>query len=223
MSRLAKPVQQLFGQVHLSLCANTTKDLTRDRVCNEFAKRMEGNVQTTYIFDDQVNANLQSGIETNPKQPAEGSFEDIWGQFRQQNSPLNWILFQTAMGDSHSIYKFGGGGMSEMIVNLEDQHVFYGIFKVLASSQAGSYISIRERFVFLCWVPEQTGVFARANVATQKQTLLKRLGTYHVEIRAEQREDIRREEIVKILDNACGSHKPQKYIFGPDDEVLCNV
>lgn len=184
---------------------------------------MDGNVQTTYIFDGQVDVKLQSSIETKPEQPGEGSFEDVWGQFRQQDSPLNWILFQIAKDECHNIYKYGGGGISEMIANLEDQHVLYGIFKVLASSQAGAYISIRERFVFLCWVPEHTGVFARANVATQKQTLLKRLGTYHVEIRAEQREDIRREEIVKILDNACGSHKPQKYIFGPDDEVLCNV
>ena len=33
--------------------------------------------------------------------------------------------------------------------------------------------------------------------------------------------DITREDIVKILDNSCGSHKPQKYIFGPGDEVQC--
>ena len=65
-------------------------------------------------------------------------------------------------------------------------------------------------------MPENAPVFTRARVATHKQ-----VQTYHAEIRAESLEDITREDIVKILDKSCGSHKPQKYIFGPGDEVVC--
>ena len=58
-------------------------------------------------------------------------------------------------------------------------------------------------------------------MATHKQVLLNKLQTYHADIRAETKEDVTREDIVSILDRSCGSHKPQKYIFGPGDEVVC--
>ena len=109
----------------------------------------------------------------------------------------------------------------KLMDKLDDSEVLYGIFKVNAFNKAGTCTSVRERFVFLIWVPENAPVFTRARVATHKQVLLKRLQTYHAEIRAESIEDITREDIVKILDKSCGSHKPQKYIFGPGDEVVC--
>ena len=99
--------------------------------------------------------------------------------------------------------------------------MLYGIFKVIAYNKAGTCTSIRERFVFLTWVPDNAPVFARARVATHKQVLLNKLQTYHADIRAETKEDVTREDIVSILDRSCGSHKPQKYIFGPGDEVVC--
>ena len=95
------------------------------------------------------------------------------------------------------------------------------LLDLIAYNKAGTCTSVRERFVFLTWVPDNAPVFARARVATHKQVLLSKLQTYHAEIRAESKEDITREDIVSVLDRSCGSHKPQKYIFGPGDEVVC--
>ena len=173
-----------------------------------------------YIFDItaediEFNSGLNEVVEK-----SETNFDDLWEEFKKQDSSINWILCQLAKDESLSAFAYGDNGFQEMIDHVDDNEVLYGIFKVNAFNKAGTCTSVRERFVFVIWVPEGASFFSKGRVATNKQVVLKRLQTYHAEMRAESRDDFDRNEIVKMLDRSCGAHKPQKYIFGPNDEIV---
>ena len=221
-SGISASVCQCFGNVHVHLQVNSLELMSKERIIRELNRACGEHSAHDYFFTNETNETNETSLQ-NPNTDFEGdvTLDQLWEVFRQQESSINWILMQLEKNDSASIFGYGMNGMAEMIRNLDEREVLYGIFKVVAFSQAGARISIREKFVFLCWVPEEAPVFSRAQAVTRKQVLLKRLETYHVEIRAEQKEDISRENIVNILDNSCGSHKPQKYIFGPGDEMAC--
>ena len=215
-SGISTSVCQCFGNVHVNLQVNSLELMSKERIIRELNRTGIEHSAQDYIFTNETDPqNLNTDFE------GDVTLDQLWEVFRQQESSINWILLKLEKNDSATVFGYGMNGMAEMISNLDEREVLYGIFKVVAFSQAGARISIREKFVFLCWVPEEAPVFSRAQAVTRKQVLLKRLETYHVELRAEQREDISREIIVNILDNSCGSHKPQKYIFGPGDEMAC--
>ena len=209
-------MRQCFANVHVHLQVNSLSLMSKERIIRELNRACGEKSSYDYLFTNEENLN-HSDVDFEK----DATLDQLWEVFRQQESSINWILFQLDKDDSISTFGYGMNGMKEMINNLDERKVLYGIFKVIAFSQAGARISIREKFVFLCWVPEEAPVFSRAQAVTRKQVVLKRLETYHVEIRAEQKEDISRETVVSILDNSCGSHKPQKYIFGPCDEMAC--
>lgn len=199
---------------------NTLEEMTKDIIIRELDRASGCHAPDEYIFDITAEDIDFTGHEDDVKQ-SDVTFEDVWEEFKKQESNVNWILFQLAKDETLQVFGYGNEGLQGLMDKLDDSEVLYGIFKVNAFNKAGTCTSVRERFVFLIWVPENAPVFTRARVATHKQVLLKRLQTYHAEIRAESIEDITREDIVKILDKSCGSHKPQKYIFGPGDEVVC--
>ena len=215
-SGISTSVCQCFGNIHVNLQVNSLKSMSKERIIQELNRIYGEHLANDYLFTNDADSNHQ---DTDFEEDV--TLDQLWDIFRQQESSINWILLQLEKNDSVTIFGYGKNGMVEMIHNLDEKEVLYGIFKVVAFSQAGARISIRDKFVFLCWVPEEAPVFSRAQAVTRKQVLLKRLETYHVEIRAERKEDISRENIVNILDNSCGSHKPQKYIFGPGDEMAC--
>lgn len=194
--------------------------MTKEIIIKELDRAAGCHSPDEYIFDITAEDVDFNGHEDDVQTSAE-TFDDLWEEFKKQDSNVNWILCQLAKDESLQVFGYGNNGFEEMIAALDENEVLYGIFKVIAFNQAGTCTSIRERFIFLTWVPDNASVFARARVATHKQVLLKRLQTYHADIRADSRDEITRESIVKILDKSCGSHKPQKYIFGPGDEFLC--
>ena len=221
VSTISSSVREFFGRAHIGLQVNTQEEMTKEKIIKELDRASGCHAPDEYIFDITAEDIEFKGDHEADVKTSEVTFDSLWEEFKKQNSTVNWILCQLAKDESLQVFGYGSNGLSEMLEHLDDNEVLYGIFKVVAFNKAGTCTSIRERFVFLTWVPDSASVFARARVATHKQVLLKRLETYHAEIRAESKEDITREDIVKILDNSCGSHKPQKYIFGPGDEVQC--
>lgn len=199
---------------------NSLEEMTKEIIIKELDRASGSHACDEYIFDITAEDIDFAGHEEEVKQSTE-TFDDLWEEFKKQDSTVNWILCQLAKDESLSVFGYGSNGFQEMVEKLDENEVLYGIFKVIAYNKAGTCTSIRERFVFLTWVPDNAPVFARARVATHKQVLLNKLQTYHADIRAETKEDVTREDIVSILDRSCGSHKPQKYIFGPGDEVVC--
>lgn len=201
---------------------NTLEEMTKEIIIKALDRASGCHAPDEYIFDITAeDLDFNSGLNETVK-TGETNFEDLWEEFKKQESSVNWILCQLAKDESLQVFGSGDGGLQEMMDHLDDNEVLYGIFKVNAFNKAGTCTSVRERFVFLTWVPDGASVFARARVATHKQVLLKRLQTYHAEMRADSKDDITREDIVKMLDRSCGSHKPQKYIFGPGDEIICS-
>lgn len=221
ISTISTQVRDFFGRAHINLQVNSLEEMTKEKIIKELDRASGCHAPDEYIFDITAeDIDFNGGHESDVQHSTE-TFEDLWEEFKKQSSSVNWILFQLAKDESLQVFGYGNNGFEEMVNTLDDNEVLYGIFKVNAFNKAGTCTSVRERFVFLTWVPDCASVFARARVATHKQVLLKRLQTYHAELRAESKEDITREDIVRILDNSCGSHKPQKYIFGPGDEVTC--
>lgn len=196
--------------------------MTKEIIIKALDRASGSHAPDEYIFDITAEDLTFNGGLAETVQKSETNFDDLWEEFKKQESSVNWILFQLAKDESLSVFGSGDNGFQEMMDHLDDNEVLYGMFKVIGFNKAGTCTSVRERFVFLIWVPESAGVFAKARVATHKQVLLSRLQTYHADIRAESKDDITRDDIVKMLDRSCGSHKPQKYIFGPDDEYVCS-
>ena len=221
VSTISSSVREFFGRAHIGLQVNTLEEMTKEKIIKELDRASGCHAPDEYIFDITAEDIEFKGDHEADVKTSEVTFDSLWEEFKKQNSTVNWILCQLAKDESLQVFGYGSNGLSEMLEHLDDNEVLYGIFKVVAFNKAGTCTHIRERFVFLTWVPDSASVFARARVATHKQVLLKRLETYHAEIRAESKEYITRGDIVKILDNSCGSHKPQKYIFGPGDEVQC--
>ena len=196
--------------------------MTKEIIIKNLDRSCGSHAPDEYIFDITAedldfNGGLSETVESN-----ESNFDELWEEFKKQESNVNWILFQLAKDESLNVFGSGNQGFQEMMDHLVDNEVLYGMFKVVGFNKAGTCTSVRERFVFLIWVPENAQMFAKARVATHKLVLLKRLQTYHADMRAECKEDINRDDIVKMLDRSCGSHKPQKYIFGPGDEIVCS-
>ena len=222
VSTIGSSVRQFFGRAHIGLQVNTLEEMTKEKIIKELNRSCGAHAPNEYIFDITAEDIEFKGDHITEIEKNEVTFESLWEEFKKQNSPLNWILFQLAKDESLQVFGYGEKGVTEMVEKLDENEVLYGIFRVVGVNQEGTCTSIRERFVFLIWVPENSPVFARARVAMHKAVLLKRLETYHAEIRAEEKGDITKEGLVKLLDNTCGSHKPQKYIFAPGDEVACN-
>ena len=219
VSTISASVRAFFGRAHIGLQVNTLEEMSKDKIIKELNRSSGSHTPDEYVFDftkEDIDF-IQHDEEIDANENV--TFDDLWEEFKKQNSKYNWILMQLAKDESLSVFGYGNGGIDELVTKLNDNEVVYGIFKVTAYNQAGTCTSIRERFVFMTWVPNGASVFARGRVATHKQVLLSKLQTYHADIRYESKDEISKEEIVKILDRSCGSHKPQKYIFAEGDEI----
>lgn len=222
VSTIGSSVRQFFGRAHIGLQVNTLEEMTKEKIIKELNRACGSHAPIDYIFDITAEDIEFKGDHIADVEESEVTFDSLWEEFKKQNSPINWILIQLAKDESLQVYGHGTKGVDEMMENLSDSEVLYGIFRVVGVNQEGTCTSIRERFVFLTWVPENSSVFARARVALHKSVLLSRLQTYHADIRAESKSDITKEDLMKRLNDTCGSNKPQKYIFAPGDEVACN-
>ena len=109
--------------------------MTKEIIIKELDRAAGSHACDEYIFDITAEDIDFTGHEDEVKEST-ANFEDLWEDFKKQDSTVNWILCQLAKDESLSVFGYGSNGFQEMVDKLDDNEVLYGIFKVIAYNKA---------------------------------------------------------------------------------------
>jgi len=130
------------------------------------------------------------------------------------NSKINWVLSKyDSTGKGLELVGKGEKGLAELVGQLDDGLVMYGMFKLHAVDDD----SRRTKFVTLIWVGSGCKPLVKAKVSTHKSEVLKFFKGSHLDVHVGSKDELTKEDIVHRLNVSTGSHKPKSYDFGEED------
>jgi hypothetical protein len=139
--------------------------------------------------------------------------EDVqkaWSSLKSDDGNLSFlVLGYSEDGKELTLVTSGEGGIKGFTEQLKEDQIFYGVFKVLAVDED----SKRTKFVLCTWVGPKVKVTARARVSTHKSVVQNYFQGHHVGIHVSSESELNKEDIVKAMNKATGSHKPKYYDF----------
>ncbi|GAM25883.1 hypothetical protein SAMD00019534_090580 [Acytostelium subglobosum LB1] len=120
--------------------------------------------------------------------------------FRSDDSGINWILFGYE-GSSIVLLGSGSGGPSELIANLNDDMVAYGLTRSVEKIDNSNTV----KFAKITWIGEGINRMLRARLGTHSGFIKELLSPYHVDIQATTRSEISEEIIIDTITKNSGT------------------
>jgi len=171
-----------------------------------------------YSFGHNVNGQLGLGDDENRESPTEFSIkitnEEVskaWDSLKKDDCDFSFMMLTYSDdGKELVLVKTGDKGIKGFVESLkEDQIFFFGLVKCLAVDEE----SKRTKFILVTWVGAKVKVTARAKVSTHKSVVQDFFKGHHVGVHVTELKELAKEELIKSLNKATGSHKPKYYDF----------
>jgi len=140
---------------------------------------------------DNVKFHQEDGIR--------GAIQDL----RSDATPTNWVLLTYDGPNSNTITLLGSGsgGSAELIANLQDDMVGYGLVR-----QEEKYDdSVRVMFAYINWVGEGIHRMLKARLGTHSGAVKGLLAPYHADIDATKKDEVTPEIITTTIQRTMGT------------------
>jgi len=152
---------------------------------------------------------------------SDSKLKPAFAELKDHKSTQNWLLYGlVGKSNKAELVGSGTGGLSELVSNLSDDRVMFGLLRVIGADVQANVTSNREKFVYISWIGKSVGVLQRARVGMQsKDVQTSFVGvSLAVVVDASTTADLEMETLAKRLLACGGAHKPTKYVFGPGQE-----
>ncbi|KAK1242428.1 hypothetical protein MKX07_000414 [Trichoderma sp. CBMAI-0711] len=128
------------------------------------------------------------------------AYDDV----RNDKKDTNWMLLSYAapVGNKLTLTQTGSGGLEELVQALDDGQVQYGYVRI---EYANDKESTRVKFVLAVWIGKNTKVMRKARVSVESGDVKKALQHHHLAITAEERSELREDDLVKLLRKSGGA------------------
>jgi len=123
---------------------------------------------------------------------------DAYNQVRKDDSGVNWLLLGYEGNKKIVLSGSGGGGISELVSQLQDDQCNFGYLRVVNSHEETS----RTKFVFISWKGENSPVMRKGNMSVHVSNVKKVIRDYAIEISATEKSELTEEEIMAKLKKA---------------------
>jgi len=163
-------------------------------------------------------------MSSKPLDTSDPNIATAWKDMSEQKSEANWLLTQCTKEGVVTLAGKGVGGFDELVGAFNQDHVMFGVLKVLGKDVRKSVESIRPKFVFFTFIGDKVPVLQRARVSVQRPDIEKVFNGYAVrmDISGGNMSTFSKAEISKELLRCGGAHAPTHYVFGPNDEMEVN-
>jgi hypothetical protein len=132
---------------------------------------------------------------------------DAWQTVKSNDGDLNWILLSYSDKAALKLFGKGTGGFDEMVAQLSDEEILYGVVKVFGVDED----SKRTKFIQVTWVGPGVKPMARAKVSTHKSTVINFFSGTHLQLHVTASNELDKAAVAKALTGNTGSHKPKSY------------
>jgi len=129
--------------------------------------------------------------------------KDAIADVRSDKTSTNWVLvsYQGQNSNDVALVGKGDGGVNELIDNLKDDIVAYGIVRVTEKFDN----SVTVKFVFIKWIGENIHRMLKARLGTHSGAVKDVFSPYHVDVEAEKLSEISEEIVLKTVSKASGT------------------
>ncbi|RUP46750.1 hypothetical protein BC936DRAFT_146565 [Jimgerdemannia flammicorona] len=130
---------------------------------------------------------------------------EAYDDVRDDKTETNWVFFDFASGkpDRLKVAGKGTGGLAEFISNLSPHAAGWGYVRVPMSNDEYSQ---RVKFVLVSWCGEHVGVMRKAKLSIQIADVKNVIKSYHIEIPANDPEDLDENDVQLKLKKAGGAN-----------------
>lgn len=129
--------------------------------------------------------------------------KDAIADVRSDKTSTNWVLLSYSGENTNDVVLNGkgDGGVNELISQLRDNIVGYGLLRVTEKFDN----SVTVKFVFIKWVGESIHRMLRARLGTHSGAVKEIIAPYHVDVEASNHSEISEEIVTKTVSKASGT------------------
>jgi len=212
-------VKQFVGQSHVDIAAATPDEVTdvivmqkiqdtsgtRTRVLDGSGSRPSaGSPSSSSRSAGSVKSSSAPKSSEHLSISNESEYKNILKELRTGGeSGINWVLFGYEGGDSNTITLLGQGhgGVEELASHLNDKLVGYGLVKEIEKIDESNTV----KFAYINWIGEEIPRMLRARLGTHSGAIKDFLGSYHVDIKATQKDEVTSEVVRHTIKRAAGT------------------
>lgn len=134
----------------------------------------------------------------------ESAFKEAMSEVRSDAFATNWMLAAHWEGNPNAVYfkAKGTGGANEMIAELEDSEVMYGLVRL--EELVDNYLSKTVKFVYVHWVGESVPFTKKGKFGVVHGSVERHFQPSHCVIETAQRADLTEEEMMKVITETSG-------------------
>ncbi|EFA83737.1 putative actin binding protein [Heterostelium album PN500] len=170
------------------------------RVLNESGTRNQTTASTS------VRKSVAPGSLVNKDAVTLGNEQEVreaLREFRSDDNETNWVLFGYDAPNSNTIVLLGKGtgGPSELIDNLRDDIVGYGLTRIVEKIDNSNTV----KFAFINWTGENIHRMQRARLGTHSGFVKQLVQPYHVDISCADKSEITEEIVVTAITKNSGT------------------
>jgi len=124
-------------------------------------------------------------------------------EVRNDQLPTNWVLLSYTGENTNDVALVGkgDGGAAELINNLQDNAVGYGLVRLVEKFDNSDTV----KFVFIRWIGEQIHRMLRARLGTHSGAIKELLSPYHVSVEATTKDEVTEDIIIATVRKAAGT------------------
>ncbi|KAK5578244.1 hypothetical protein RB653_003197 [Dictyostelium firmibasis] len=132
----------------------------------------------------------------------EPTIREALKEFRSDENDIDWVLFGYEGGNSNTIILLGkgNGGVNELISNLNDNLVAYGLVRIVEKIDNSDTI----KFAYINWIGEDIPRMLRARLGTHTGFVNQLVTPYHVDIKCTVKSEISKEIVEETVAKASG-------------------
>eukprot|EP00003_Mantamonas_plastica_P025982 TRINITY_DN518_c1_g2_i1.p1 TRINITY_DN518_c1_g2~~TRINITY_DN518_c1_g2_i1.p1 ORF type:complete len:268 (+),score=108.81 TRINITY_DN518_c1_g2_i1:614-1417(+) len=129
------------------------------------------------------------------------NLKDAVFDVKDDSSETDWCTFGYEAKNTIVFEEKGTGGHEELMTKFPEDKVIYALLRLVD----GDRESRRIKFVFITWVGEYVGGMAKGRVSIHKDGVAGTMGQFHVEVRADDLDDLAEDKLRKLLKKAGGA------------------
>lgn len=129
--------------------------------------------------------------------------KDAIADVRADKTPTNWVLlsYQGENSNNIALVGKGEGGPNELIENLRDDAVGYGLVRLVEKFDNSDTV----KFVYIRWTGENIHRMLRARLGTHSGAVREIISPYHVDVEASTKDEVTEDIIIAKIRKASGT------------------
>lgn len=198
-------VQEMLKPYHVSLQATTRSELNEDEIAHKISDSSgtsshvtESKVQSRPASKSVASFTPAAAREESLHFENEDDVKSALKEVRDDHSETNWALVGYKDVKTLALFGKGSGGVDELAGKLDDDQVFYALFRVTETVDQSTTV----KFCFLRLLSDQVRPTDRAKMSTHMGFVHKLFEPFHLEFSLDTRSDFKLEYVTqKIRDN----------------------